>query len=236
MTVPAWCVYSENYPGVVGNTRTGRCWDWYMFLLLVYLIIYHLSVHVTTNSTIYSPVHTTSYLFIYLQLSCIGHPFTFLLSSHHTPILLPTTLKSTFTQDWCTSKTLPVIHTKSKQSRETFYDVDFNYNILVSRQRKLEAGQLQNWGPRFLMSFALHPLPLHFVLSPHYRAKTVVVGLDGLFLHSSVHRQKTAVCPSWSTFIREAALSHLQLYPDTLSLQPKWNAHHTWPEDSNYQV
>lgn len=25
ITVPAWCVHSENYPGVVGNTRTGRC-------------------------------------------------------------------------------------------------------------------------------------------------------------------------------------------------------------------
>lgn len=47
---------------------------------------------------------------------------------------------------------------------------------------------------------------------PPYMAKTMVAGLDSHLPHKSVHRQKMTVCPGSSTFIREAALSHKQLY------------------------
>lgn len=50
------------------------------------------------------------------------------------------------------------------------------------------------------------------VLGPPYSAKVVVAGLGSLFPHRSVHRQKMAVCPGSSSFIREEALSHKQLH------------------------
>lgn len=49
-------------------------------------------------------------------------------------------------------------------------------------------------------------------VSGHPRAKMVIAGLDGLFPHRGAHRQNMAVCPSLPTFIREAVLSHKQLY------------------------
>lgn len=118
------------------------------------------------------------------------------------------------------SKTLLITHTKSKQSGETSYDLDFHCNTLVSRHRKLRAGRPQDrrtTGPGSLASFALRPLLLHCVLccctvSGHPRAKMVIAALDGLLPHRGDHRQNMAVCPSSPTFIREAALSCKQLY------------------------
>lgn len=133
-------------------------------------------------------------------------------------------LKSTFTQDWYVSKTLLVIHTKSKQSRETFYfyDLDFNCDEKLSMIWMLtvmvcfmaqRAGGMVTAGLRArFLTFLLCILCSCTFLGPPYVAKTMVAGLHSLVPHKSVHRQQMTVCPASLTFIREAALSHKQLY------------------------
>lgn len=81
MTVLVPCVHSENYPGVVGNTRTGRCQDHQFpspstISLSMELPSTHPPMQLSVQLGIYSSAYNS-------QTSAI-HPSSFL-SNHHPP-------------------------------------------------------------------------------------------------------------------------------------------------------